>query len=134
MLGWVHLHEIFQQGGDNNSWSLAALAAIRGGFKATGTITTHTLIISEAHWAIPGLHFGIGDRVGSTSGALQRLGIDLIFINQVEEMTLRGSGVKREFLVQCGKNKATKSMGERFSDLLRKAMEQTQNLGVHLIS
>ena len=40
-LGWVHLHEVYQQGAENNAWSLAALAALRGGFKATGTLTPH---------------------------------------------------------------------------------------------
>lgn len=133
-LGWVHLHEIFQSGGDNNAWSLAALAALRGGFKATGTQTTHTLVIGDDHWAIPGLHFNIGDRIGSTSGALQRLGIDMIFVNQVEEMTLSGKFLDREFTVRAGKDKVGKSMGERFADLLNKAMSQIQNVGVHLIS
>jgi hypothetical protein len=133
-MGWVHLHEIFQSGGDNNAWSLAALAALRGGFKATGTQTTHTLVIGEDHWAIPGLHFNIGDRIGSTSGVLQRLGLDMIFVNQVEEMTLSGQFLDREFLVRAGKDKVGKSMGERFADLLNKAMSQIQNVGVHLIS
>ena len=85
-------------------------------------------------WVIPGLHFNIGDRVGSTSGALQRVGIDLIFINQVEEMTLTGKGVERTFTVRCGKNHAVMSQGERFANLLAKAMAQIQNAGVHLIS
>jgi len=133
-LGWIHLHEIFQQGGDNNAWSLAALAALRGGFKVTGTQTTHTMVIGEDSWVIPGLHLNIGDRVGSTANALQRLGIDLIFVNQVEEMTLKGSFLDRSFLLQCGKNKTGKSMGERFANLMRKALDQLQNVGVHLIS
>lgn len=133
-LGWVHLHEIFQQGGDNNAWSIAALAALRGGFKATGTVTTHTMQIGDDCWAIPGLHFNIGDRIGSTSGALQRLGVDLIFINQVEEMNLKGKGMEKTFTVMCGKNKAGMSMGERFANLMKKALDQLRNVGVHLIS
>ena len=133
-LGWIHLHEIFQQGGDNNAWSLAALAALRGGFKATAAVTTHTMVIGEDSWVIPGLHFNIGDRIGSTSGALQRIGIDMIFINQVEEMTLKGKFRDKNFLVMVGKNKATMSMGERFARLVRKALDQIQNVGVHLIS
>jgi|694.fasta_scaffold26233_5 hypothetical protein len=133
-LGWVHLHEIYQQGGENNAWSLAALAAIRGGFKATSSTTSHTMVIGDDHWPIPGLHFNIGDRIGSTAGAMQRLGVDLIFVNQVEEMTLSGSGVDREFLVRCGKDKAGMSMGERLANLMRKALDQIQNVGVHLIS
>jgi hypothetical protein len=133
-MGWIHLFEIYQHGGDNNAWSLAALAAMRGGFKATATQTSHQFVISDDNWPIPGAHFNIGDRVGSTAGALQRLGLDMIFVNQVEEMTLEGKGVDRTFTVRCGKNKAVQSMGERFANLLSKAMEQLQNVGVHLIS
>ncbi|ANM46272.1 minor tail protein [Mycobacterium phage Gattaca] len=133
-LGWVHLHEIYQQGAENNAWSLAALAAMRGGFKATGTQTSHTMVIGDSMWTIPGIHFNIGDRIGSTAGALQRLGIDMIFVNQVEEMTLRGKGVEREFLVRCGKNKAVMTMGERMARLMKKALDTLQNIGVHLIS
>lgn len=133
-LGWIHLHEIFQSGGDNNSWSMAALAALRGGFKATGTQTSHIMEIGDNIWVIPGLHFGIGDRIGSTSGALGRIGIDMVFINRVEEMTLKGSGIERSFTVQCGKNKTAISMGERFANLLRKSLDQIQNVGLHLIS
>lgn len=133
-LGWVHLHEIYQQGGDNNAWSLAAITALRGGFKATAATTAHTMVIGDEHWAIPGLHFGIGDRIGSTAGAMQRLGVDLIFVNLVEEMTLRGEGAERTFMVMCGKNKAGMSTGERFANLMRKALDQIQNVGVHLIS
>ena len=133
-LGWIHLHEIFQQGGDNNAWSLAALAALRGGFKATATQTTHTMVIGDDSWVIPGLHLGVGDRVGSTSAALQRLGIDLIFVNRVEEMVLSGQFLTKTFTLQIGKGKASKSMGERFANLMKRALEQVQNLGVHLIS
>ena len=133
-LGWIHLHEVYQQGAENNAWSLAALAALRGGFKATGTQTSHTMVIGDDMWTIPGLHFNIGDRVGSTAGALQRLGIDMIFINQVEEMTLKGKGVERSFTVRCGKNKAAMTMGERMARLMKKALDTIQNIGVHLIS
>lgn len=133
-MGWIHLHEIYQHGADNNSWSLSALATMRGGFKATGTMTSHTMIIDDASWTIPGLHFNVGDRLGSTAGALQRLGIDLIFINQVEEMTLRGKGVDRQFLVKVGKNKAAMTQGERMARLMKKALDTIQNIGVHLIA
>jgi hypothetical protein len=133
-LGWVHLHEIMQGGGDNNAWSLAALAALRGGFKATAALTMHTMVITDAMWPQPGNHFSIGDRVASTSGALSRMGIDMYFINQVEEMSLKGSRSEREFLVKCGKNKAVASAGERFANLLAKALSQINNLGVNLIS
>lgn len=133
-MGWIHLQEIFQQGAETNSWSLSALAAMRGGFKATGTQTSHTMVITDSMWVTPGLHFNIGDRVGSTSGALQRLGLDMMFINQIEEMTLRGKGVDKQFLVKAGKNKAQLTMGERTARLLKKVLDTTQAIGVHLIS
>lgn len=133
-LGWVHLHEIYQRGADNNAWSLAAIAALRGGFKATGAQTSHQYIVGQDYWTIPGLHFQIGDRVGSTSAALRRMGLHMIFVNQVEEMTLKGKGVEREFLVRCGKNKAVLSQGERHARLLRKALDWIQDIGVHMIS
>lgn len=133
-LGWVHLHEVFQTGAENNSWSMAALAALRGGFKATGSQTGHKMEIGDAAWPIPGLHFSIGDRIGSSSGALGRIGIDMVFVNRVEEMSLKGKGVDRKFTVQCGKNKAAVTMGERFANLVRKSLDQMQNLGVHLVS
>lgn len=133
-LGWIHLHEIFQQGGDNNAWSLAALAALRGGFKATASLTSHKMVITDSQWPMPGAHFDIGSRIGSTAAALQRIGVQIVFVNQVENMTLKGSGVEREFTVQCGKDRAVASMGERFSNLLAKALQQLSNVGVHLIS
>lgn len=52
------------------------------------------------------------DRVASSAGALQRLGIDMMFVNQIEEQILSGddSG-KSEFLMKCGQNKASLSTG-----------------------
>lgn len=135
-LGWVHLWEVFQRGGENNAWSLAALAALRGGFKATEAKTSHTMVIDESTWLIPGLHCQIGDRVSSTAGALQRsAGIDLLFINQIEEQSLAtddsGASV---FLQKCGQNKAAQSQGERTANLLNKALKTIQDIGVRLIN
>ena len=50
----------------------------------------------------------------------------MIFINQVEEMTLRGKGIEREFLVRAGKNKAAMSMGERMARLMKKALDTSR--------
>lgn len=134
-LGWVHLWEIFQQGGDTNSWSLSALAALRGGFKSSESQTSHTMVIGSDTWPIPGMHFQIGDRIMSTAGCLQRIGIDLMFINQVEEQTLDGQADgKFDFIVKAGQNKAAMSQGERASRLLKKTLDILQNIGVHLIS
>lgn len=52
-LGWVHLWEVFQRGGESNAWSLAAVAALRGGFKATEAETSHTMVIDESTWLVP---------------------------------------------------------------------------------
>lgn len=134
-LGWVHLWEIFQQGGEANAWSLSALAAMRGGFKATEAQTSHTMVIGSDTWLIPGMHAQIGDRIMSTAGCLQRIGIDLLFINQIEEMTLDGQadGVFN-FIMKAGQNKAAMSQGERAARLLKKTLDILQNIGVHLIS
>jgi hypothetical protein len=134
-LGWAHLYEVFQQGAENNAWSLAALAALRGGFLATRSETSHTMVIGPNAWPIPGLHFGIADRIMSTSGCLQRTGIDLLFINQVEEMNLDGQADGAfEFFTKVGQNKAAMTTGEREARLMKKALDTLQNIGVHVIS
>lgn len=134
-LGWVHLLEIYQMGAENNAWSLAALAALRGGFTATSSQTNHTMVIDDSMWPIPGVHFRIKDRIASSSGALQRMGIDMLFVNQVEEMNLSGdeNGMSK-FVVKCGKNDAAKTTGERASQQLKFVLDKLQDLGVHLIS
>lgn len=134
-LGWVHLFEVFQQGAENNAWSLAALAALRGGFNATQSQTNHTMVIDESTWPIPGVHFQIKDRIASSSGALQRLGIDLLFVNQVEEMNLSGDDTgKWTFVTKCGKNEAAKTTGERMAQQLKFALDKLADIGVRLIS
>lgn len=135
-LGWVHLWEVFQRGGENNAWSLAALAALRGGFKATEDQTSHTMVIDESTWLLPGLHCRIGDRVASTAGALQRnAGIDLLFVNQIEEQSLSGDDNGASiFLQKCGQNKAAQSQGERTANLLNRALKTIQDIGVRLIN
>lgn len=134
-MGWIHLWEILQQGAEANAWSLSALSVLRGGFKATEAQTSHTMVIGPDTWLIPGLHCQIGDRIMSTSGCLQRCGIDLMFINQIEEMVLEGSSDgKFEFTMKVGQNKAAMSQGERGARLLKKSLDLLQNIGVHLIS
>ena len=106
-LGWVHLWEIYQSGAEQNAWSLSALAVARGAFKDTAAQTSHTFIVDESTWVMPGLHCDVGARIASTDGALQRMGIDLMFVNMIEEMSLEGdeTGADR-FLMKCGQNKA----------------------------
>lgn len=134
-LGWVHLWEVFQQGADNNSWSLTALATLRGGYDATRPETSHTLLVDDRTWAIPGLHYTIADRIMSTDGCLQRMGIDLLFIDQVYEMNLMGGEDGAfSFETKIGQNKAELTAGERSARTLKKALDTLSNIGVHLIS
>lgn len=135
-LGWIHLFEIYQSGGDQNAWSLAALAALRGGFKATEAQTCHTLVVDDSHWFIPGLDATIGDRIASTSGAMQRNAkLDILFVNQIEEMTLKGDGSGNyDFVMKIGQNKAAMSTGERISRVIKRFSDFLNNVGVHLTS
>ena len=135
-LGWVHLHEIYQSGAENNAWSLAGVAAHRGGFKATDAETNHTLVVGGQSWFIPGLHGSIGDRIASTSGALRRnANLNLLFVNQIKEMTLRSSGGgSHEFLMALGQNKAAMSTGERSARVIKLALDKLHDIGVRLVS
>jgi hypothetical protein len=135
-LGWVHLFEIYQQGAENNVWSMAALAAKRGAYTATDDETSHTCVIDESTWFIPGVHGQIGDRISTTSGALERhAGIHMLFVNQIEEMVLQGddSGASR-FLMKVGQNKAAMTQGERSARQLKFALDKLQDIGVRLVA
>lgn len=140
-LGWVHLWEVFQRGGEANNWSLAAAAAMRGGFKNTEDKTSHTIVVDASTWLIPGsepgrAHCCIGDRFWSTSGALQRnAGIDMKFINKIKEMNLSGDDTGADyFVLKCGENKAAMSQGERNANLLKRVLTTLQDIGVRLVS
>lgn len=132
-LGWVHLWELYQQGAENNSWSLSALAALRGGFLASRSETSHTMSLQGNSWIIPGVHFEIGSRVGSTCRGYDAT----IFVNQAEEIipSWDNSG-SSPLTFQCkfGQNKAAMSVGERLARLTKKIKDILQNIGVHLIS
>ena len=112
------------------------LAAIRGGFKGTESETCHTLVVDDSCWFIPGLHGTIGDRTGSTSGALQRNAqLDVMFVNQIEEMNLKGDGSGAyQFVMKLGQNKAAMSTGERMARVVKRFSEFLNNVGVHLTS
>ncbi len=133
-LGWAHLWEIFQSGAEQNSFSLSAVATALGGVTDTEAKTAHTFVLDESTWVMPGLDYDIGTRMGSTSGALQRMGIDITFINQAEEDSLelddKGSS---KYLVKCGQNKAALSRAERDAQMFKKAMDRISDIGVHLI-
>ncbi|MBB5167200.1 hypothetical protein [Mycobacterium sp. AZCC_0083] len=130
-LGWVHLWELYQQGAENNSWSLSALAALRGGFLASKSETSHTLSLRGNSWIIPGVHFQIGSRVGSTCRGYD----NLIFVNQCEEIipSWDNSGdTPLSFQCKFGQNKAALSAGERMARLAKKTRDILNNIGVHL--
>lgn len=132
-LGWVHLWEIYNQGAENNSWSLSALAALRGGFLASKSQTSHTLSLRGTRWIMPGVHFNVGSRIGSTSVAYP----DRIFVDQVEEVNPswdHQSDQPLDWDVKIGQNKASMSIGERQARLQKKALETLNNIGFHLLS
>lgn len=133
-LGWVHLWELYQQGAENNSWSLSAIAALRGGFLASRSQTSHTMSLRGNSWIIPGVHFDIGSRIGSTARGYD----DIIFVAQCEEIVpawdnSSGDGALN-FQIKIGENKAALTTGERLARLMKKTQDIVQNIGVHLIS
>lgn len=133
-LGWIHYLELFQSGGDNNSWSLSALMALRGGFLVGKSETTHLMALHDA-WMIPGIHFDVGHRIGSTvnSPGLN----DIIWVNQVEEMTAAwdnsGDGQPYAWEIKAGKSQRNLSVGERLARLAKKFTETMNNIGVKLV-
>jgi hypothetical protein len=131
-LGWVHLWELYQQGAENNAWSLSALAALRGGFLASRSETSHTLSLRGNHWAIPGIHYEVGSRIGSTCR-----GYSIIRAAQVEELIPSWDNANSDplsFSTKIGQNKASLSSGERLARLTKKALDTLNNIGVHLLS
>lgn len=134
-LGWIHLHEIFQAGAEQNAWSLTAVAIWRGGFKATDAETSHTCVIDGSTWFIPGVHGTVGDRLGTTSGAYRRAtGSHTVFVNQIEEMSLQGGADGAfEFPMKVGQSKAAMSTGERQARMFKTMMDRITDIGVHLV-
>lgn len=132
-LGWVHLWELYQQGAENNAWSTSALAALRGGFLASRSETSHTLSLNSTGWIIPGAHFEIGSRVGSTCRGYD----NIIFVNQCEEIipSWDNSGnAPLTVQVKLGINKASMTVGERMARLSKKMKDIMTNIGVHLLT
>ena len=132
-LGWCHLWEMYQAGAEQNAWSLSAIAALRGGFLATRSQTSHTMAMKGTRWILPGLHFQVGSRIGSTSREYP----NYIFVNQVESIEANWdhtSDAGMDFTIQVGTNKAAMSMGERSARAMQKAITTLNNIGVNLIS
>ena len=134
-LGWIHLHEVYVAGAEHNAWSLSALAVWRGGFKATDAETSNTCVIGTDTWFIPGLHGETGDRLGNTNRAYRRAtGDPIIFVNQIEEMTLLGQeDGDFTFPMKVGQNKASMSVGERNARMFKNMMDKIADIGVHLV-
>ncbi|WP_124712913.1 hypothetical protein [Mycolicibacterium nivoides] len=133
-LGWMHYWELYQAGAENNSWSLAALSALRGGFLVGKSETTHLVALHDS-WAIPGLHFDVGHRIGTTvdSPGVQ----DIVWVNQVEEMVAEwdnsGDGQPYAWVIKAGKSQRNMSIGERLARLSKKFLDAINNVGVHLV-
>ncbi|WP_016888306.1 hypothetical protein [Mycobacteroides abscessus] len=134
-LGWIHYWELYQQGAENNAWSLSALAALRGGFLAGRAETTHLLAMHDS-WVIPGLHIDIGQRMGST---VNSKGVEsIIWVNQLEEMNPSwdhsDSLQPLSWVLKAGKSERAMSLGERSARLAKKLTEATRNVGFQLIA
>lgn len=133
-LGWIHYLEMYQQGAENSAWSLSGLAALRGGFLVGKSETDHLVALHD-FWAIPGIHFDVGNRIGTTvdSSGLQQI----IWVNQVEEMNAAwdNSGDVKPYAweIKAGKSQRNLSMGERLARLSKKLRETATNLGASLI-
>lgn len=132
-LGWVHLWEVFQQGAENNAWSLSAIAALRAGFLSSRSETAHQFTMRFGGQYLPGLHFDIGHRIASTASYVN----DKLFVDQVELMDLSWdyqAGKPASWEVTVGNAKAAMSQAERSARLINKALQAISNIGVHLIS
>ncbi|MGW4325457.1 Gp37-like protein [Nocardia sp. NPDC004573] len=132
-LGWVHLYEVFQQGAENNSWSLSAVAALRAGFESTKAQTAHQFTMRDGGEYLPGLDYDTGHRIASTASHVT----DKLFVDQVEAMEIDWDFEAQKFFgwgTTVGKADAALSMAERSARLMTKALTTIQNIGVHLIS
>lgn len=133
-LGWISYWETFQAGADNNVWSLAALGALRGGFLSGASETDHQMALHES-WVMPGVHFDVGHRVGSTS---RSRGLEqIIFVDRVSEMTAAwdNSGDIQPYTweIRIGRSERNTSVGERLARLAKKFSEAINNIGVKLV-
>lgn len=133
-LGWAHYWETYQQGAENNAWSLSALNALRGGFLSGRAETVHLMALHDS-WIIPGVHVDIGHRMGSTVNAK---GVeDIIWVNQLEEMTGAWDHSDQltplSWVLKAGKSDRAMSVGERMARLSKKMSEALNNIGVHIV-
>lgn len=134
-LGWIHYLESYQSGAESNSWSLSAVATLRGGFLVGKSETHHVMELHES-WIIPGVHADIGHRIGST---IDSKGLEqTIWVNQLEEMVAswdntQGSQQPYSWMIKAGRSDRAMSLGERLARLTKKISEAANNVGVSLI-
>ncbi|QGH75757.1 minor tail protein [Gordonia phage Syleon] len=135
-LGWVHLWETYQQGGDN-AWSLAAAAALKAGFEATESKTSHEFTMGVGP-IYPGLHFMPGDRIGSTAEDIIK---NKVFVDDVQVITLSwdfssssNGGPMWNIQVTVGTNEAGMSISERQARLVSKALATIRDIGVRMVT
>ncbi|OQW34515.1 MAG: hypothetical protein A4E20_10875 [Nitrospira sp. SG-bin2] len=131
-LGWAHLWELYQQGAENNSWSLSAIAAMRGGFLASRSETSHTVSLNSDHWSLPGWHYQVGTRVGTTCRGIP----NFVRVAQVEEFIPSWGGdddKALDFQVKIGQSKASMSTGERLARVVKRAKDALSNLGCSFV-
>lgn len=132
-LGWAHYWELYQTGAENNSWSLSALNALRGGFLQGRSETLHHIAMKDS-WAIPGVHFDLGNRIGTT---IQSKGLETtIWVSQVNEMTPSWDHSADEpfsWDIRVGRARKGLSTGERLARLTKLAVETSRNVGLSLI-
>ena len=134
-LGWIHYLEAYQTGAEANSWSLSAVAALRGGFLSSKSETRHVMTLHDT-WFIPGMHADIGHRIGST---IQSKGLEsIMFVNQIEELVPSwdntvGSLQPYSWMIKAGRSERTMSLGERLARLTKKISESANNVGFSLI-
>ncbi|MFR9767048.1 hypothetical protein [Nocardia sp. SC052] len=132
-LGWVHLYEVFHQGADNNSWSLAAVAALRAGFESTKSQTAHQFTMREGGEYIPGLDYDIGHRIASSASHVT----DKLLVDQVQDMEIDWDFEAAKFFgwsTTVGKADAAMSMAARSARLFTKTLATLQGIGVRLVS
>lgn len=89
------------------------------------------MTLKGTRWILPGLHFSIGSRVGSTVKEYP----NYIFANQCEEINPSWDHNQDEpldFDIKVGSNKASMSLGERQARAMRKLTDTLHNIGVHL--
>lgn len=136
-LGWVHLYETRAGGGDQNAWSLSAIASLTGGFAATKAKSVHQLTLGGHGPIYPGIHLQPGYRVASTA---EQILPGFVHVDAVEEISLdwdyTGDASERghTYGVVIGTNEVAMSYAERFAKLYSKTIDTLSQLGVRLIS